>query len=322
MRLAAGKRRLGGSLSRPAGQIRRRTRAARHLVRAHAAAGERSLPRAAGAPEGRGRALRYRDFLDGGADPQGPQPFSDNWIYIHNPSVRVGRIQNFKSWSPEMVPDPAYCCYGLEYFCFEGDGVWDSSDADLIELAKKELGQVGLGTRRATWWTAAWCARQRRILYTTMPTPTMWRSSAKNSSAAIPGLHLVGRNGVRKYNNQDHAMMTAMLTVKNILMGREAFDVWRVNQDAEYHEAGSAAEESSVKAGCGSVPRAFPPEGRMQASQAVSRDRRLRIAAAIAAALLYLAIAIAHARTRAPYVDEAWFSMPAWNLAEHGSGTR
>ncbi len=70
--------------------------------------------------------------------------FDDNWIYIHDPSVKVGRMQNFKSWSPEMVPDPTMTCYGLEYFCFEGDGLWTSSDAELIELAKQRAAQIGL----------------------------------------------------------------------------------------------------------------------------------------------------------------------------------
>src|SRR5262249_14085709 len=83
--------------------------------------------------------LKYRDFLTVVLILKDRHAFEDNWIYIHDPSVKVGRIQNFKSWSPEMVPDPAMTCYGLEYFCFEGDGLWNSSDADLIERGKQEL---------------------------------------------------------------------------------------------------------------------------------------------------------------------------------------
>src|SRR5205807_977896 len=70
--------------------------------------------------------------------------FADNWIYVHDPGVKVGRVQNFKSWSPEMVPDPDLACYGLEYFCFEGDGLWSAPDAELIEQAKCELAKIGL----------------------------------------------------------------------------------------------------------------------------------------------------------------------------------
>ncbi|HMJ05472.1 MAG TPA: NAD(P)/FAD-dependent oxidoreductase, partial [Chthoniobacterales bacterium] len=88
--------------------------------------------------------LKYRDFLTVMLILKNRDAFEDNWIYIHDPSVQVGRIQNFRSWSPEMVPDPEKACYGLEYFCFEHDGLWDSTDAELIELAKKELMQIGL----------------------------------------------------------------------------------------------------------------------------------------------------------------------------------
>ena len=88
--------------------------------------------------------LKYRDFLTVMLILKDRQMFDDNWIYIHDPSVKVGRVQNFRSWSPEMVPEPDKVCYGLEYFCFEHDGLWDSSDNDLIELARRELVQIGL----------------------------------------------------------------------------------------------------------------------------------------------------------------------------------
>src|SRR5207253_6830396 len=89
-------------------------------------------------------ALKYRDFLTVVLILKDRQQFDDNWIYIHDPSVKVGRIQNFKSWSPEMVPDPDMACYGLEYFCFEGDGLWNASDADLIRQGTSELEKIGL----------------------------------------------------------------------------------------------------------------------------------------------------------------------------------
>jgi protoporphyrinogen oxidase len=106
------------------------------------------------------KALRYRDFLTVALVLRDVNSFSDNWIYVHDPKVMVGRIQNFKSWSPEMVPDPKLTCYGLEYFCFEGDKLWTSPDAELIALATAELAQVGLA--RAEDVVDAHVVRQRK----------------------------------------------------------------------------------------------------------------------------------------------------------------
>jgi protoporphyrinogen oxidase len=188
--------------------------------------------------------LRYRDFLTVGLVLKERDAFDDNWIYIHDPKVKVGRIQNYKSWSPEMVPDPKYCCYGLEYFCFEGDGLWAMADKDLIELAKRELQQIGLG--QASDVTDGCVIRQKKAypvyddLYATHV-----ETVRREIDARYPNLHLVGRNGMHKYNNQDHAMMTAMLTAKNIVAGTLEYDVWQVNQDAEYHESGEAGEQAA-----------------------------------------------------------------------------
>ncbi len=109
--------------------------------------------------------LKYRDFLTVMLILKERNKFADNWIYIHDPRVKVGRVQNFKSWSPEMVPDPDKACYGLEYFCFEGDGLWESRDEDLIALAKRELIQIGLA-RKATLSTGPSFARRKRIRFT------------------------------------------------------------------------------------------------------------------------------------------------------------
>jgi protoporphyrinogen oxidase len=188
-------------------------------------------------------ALRYRDFLTVTLILQDRNVFDDNWIYIHDPNVKVGRIQNFKSWSPEMIPDPKMACYGLEYFCFEGDGLWSSSDEELIALAKKELEQIGLAKAKDV--TDGCVVRQRKAY------PVYDDDYAKNVEIVrremekrFPTLYPVGRNGMHKYNNQDHAMMTAMLTAENIATGKRVFDVWEVNQDAEYHESGKAGAES------------------------------------------------------------------------------
>src|SRR5438128_9045293 len=198
-------------------------------------------------------ALRYRDFLTVMLVLKDAKRFDDNWIYIHDPGVKVGRIQNFKSWSPEMVPDPALCCYGLEYFCFEGDGLWSSSHADLLALAAGELERVGLATRSEV---LDGCVVRQPKAY-----PVYDASYAANVEVIrrelkdrFPTLHVTGRNGMHKYNNQDHSMMTALLTVENIVAGREIYDVWRVNEDAEYHEEGERASNASVS-GLRQVPQ-------------------------------------------------------------------
>jgi protoporphyrinogen oxidase len=122
--------------------------------------------------------LGYRDFLTVVLICKDEDAFTDNWIYIHDPSVKVGRIQNFKSWSPYMVPDPAMACYGLEYFCFEGDGLWTSSDEDLINLAKKEIQQIGL-QRAARLWMDMLFASQKLTRCMTIPTKKMWKRFAR-----------------------------------------------------------------------------------------------------------------------------------------------
>jgi protoporphyrinogen oxidase len=193
------------------------------------------------------RGLRYRDFLVVALVVRDRNLFDDNWIYIHDPGVKVGRIQNFKSWSPEMVPDRDLNCYGLEYFCFEGDGLWTSLDSELIRLAGAELVKLGLADPDDI--VDGSVVRQPKAY-------PVYDDAYQDHVAAIraeletnyPNLQLVGRNGMHKYNNQDHAMMTAMLAVKNIRCGRREFDLWRVNQDAEYHEEGEAGSEATVSA--------------------------------------------------------------------------
>ena len=190
------------------------------------------------------QSLRYRDFLTIGLILRDKDRFTDNWIYIHDSSVQVGRVQNYKSWSPEMVPDRAFCCYGLEYFCFEGDGLWTASDETLLAMAKKEIQQIGLGSAEDV---VDGCVIRQKKAYPVYDDAYLAHVSTIRQALAehCTNLHLVGRNGMHKYNNQDHAMMTAMLAAKNIAAGRELYDVWAVNQDGEYHEAGSAGEHSS-----------------------------------------------------------------------------
>jgi protoporphyrinogen oxidase len=187
------------------------------------------------------RALRYRDFITVALILRERGAFRDNWIYIHDPAVNVGRVQNFKSWSPAMVPDPKLCCYGLEYFCFEHDALWRADDGALAALAVSELEKVGLGRREDL--VDACVVRQRKA-YPVYDSEYASRIDVLRDELTerFPTFHPVGRNGMHKYNNQDHAMMTAMLTVKNIVAGERAYDVWKVNQDAEYQESGFAGE--------------------------------------------------------------------------------
>ena len=183
--------------------------------------------------------LKYRDFLTVALVVRGDGSFDDNWIYIQDPEVKVGRIQNFRAWSPEMVPDADTSCYGLEYFCWEGDELWCLGDEELVDLAGRELCSLGL-------------ARPEDILDgTVVRQPKAYpvydegyadriETVRESLDDRFPGLHQVGRNAMHRYNNQDHSMMTALLTVENILAGRVLYDPWRVNQDAEYLEDGEA----------------------------------------------------------------------------------
>lgn len=181
--------------------------------------------------------LNYRDFLIVGLIVKDRGRFDDNWIYVHEPEVKVGRIQNFKSWSPDMVPDASLNCYGMEYFCFEGDGLWSSTDPQLIALATKELASLGL--------TEAGDVKDGVVIRQPKAYPVYDDVYAEAVAvirdalvAHCPGLFVTGRAGMHKYNNQDHAMMTAMLTVQNMLE-KTNYDVWNVNQDAEYIEEGT-----------------------------------------------------------------------------------
>lgn len=177
-------------------------------------------------------ALNYRDFLTVALVINKQELFPDNWIYIHDSDVKVGRIQNFKNWSPSMVPDPNKTCLGLEYFCFEGDGLWTTSDADLIELGRKELGILGLANPADVEDGSV--VRMPKAYPVYDGTYAEALRVVREFLNELPNMQLVGRNGMHKYNNQDHSMLTAMLAVKNILGAN--YDLWQVNAEQEYHE--------------------------------------------------------------------------------------
>lgn len=186
--------------------------------------------------------LGYRDFLTVSLIINKADLFQDNWIYIHDSSVKVGRIQNFKNWSPSMVPDPNKTCIGLEYFCFEGDGLWTMNDEDLIALGVKEVGMLGLIDPKDFEDGSVVRMPKAYPVYDEVYVDAV--NTIREFLVTVPNLYLVGRNGMHRYNNQDHSMLTAMLSVKNILGAN--YDVWGVNVDNEYHEEIQEQEEKDL----------------------------------------------------------------------------
>jgi protoporphyrinogen oxidase len=183
--------------------------------------------------------LRYRDFMTIALVVDGEDLFPDNWIYIHDPGVEVGRIQNFRSWSPWMVPDPTTASVGLEYFCFKGDAMWEMDDDKLVELAKRELGQLNLGDPAKV--------KRGTVVRVPMAYPMYDRDYAAHVQtirewlSGIDNLQQVGRNGLHRYNNSDHSMLTAMRAVDNLLLGTD-HDLWAVNAESVYHETDEAVD--------------------------------------------------------------------------------
>ncbi len=190
--------------------------------------------------------LRFRDFLTIALVVPVEYGFPDNWIYIHAPEVQVGRIQNFGQWSPYMVKD-GRTCLGLEYFVFEGEGLWSKPDDELIALGTHELSVLGLVDPSKV--ESGYVVRMPKAY------PVYDEDYKANVAvlrkwleANVPNVHPVGRNGMHKYNNQDHSMLTAMLTVENIL-GRGPHDIWSVNVEEEYHEEGTGTTGSTQGTG-------------------------------------------------------------------------
>ncbi|HVS68369.1 MAG TPA: NAD(P)/FAD-dependent oxidoreductase [Mycobacteriales bacterium] len=180
------------------------------------------------------RRLRHRDFLTVALVVPQSASFPDNWIYIHAPDVKVGRVQNFGSWSPYLVKE-GRACLGLEYFVTEGEGLWQMSDDELAELAAAELAHLGLVEVGEV--EAAYVVRIPKAY----PVYDEGYAEAVDVirrwiEANLPNVYPVGRNGMHKYNNQDHSMVTAMLAVENLLHGT-GHDVWAVNVEADYHES-------------------------------------------------------------------------------------
>jgi protoporphyrinogen oxidase len=185
--------------------------------------------------------LRYRDFLSVVLIVDRPETFPDTWIYVHEPQVKVGRIQNFKNWSPDLVPDSSRSSLGLEYFCFEGDDLWTMPDADLLRLGRREIDAIGLVSANEV---VDGCVVRMPKAYPVYDDEYLEHLAViRRWLSNIANLELAGRNGMHKYNNQDHSMMTALLAARNIL-GQGWYDTWKVNTDAEYHEEGAQSEHA------------------------------------------------------------------------------
>jgi protoporphyrinogen oxidase len=186
--------------------------------------------------------LHYRDYLTVALVVPESRSFPDNWIYIHAPEVEVGRIQNYGSWSPYLVKD-GHTCLGLEYFVFEGDWLWEMADDGLIALATKELAQLGL-VEPGDVENGYVVRVPKAYPYYDFTYQANVQTIRKYLEAEAPNIHPIGRNGMHKYNNQDHSMYTAMLTVEN--MYGASHDIWAVNVEEEYLEAGSTGRAAPV----------------------------------------------------------------------------
>lgn len=176
--------------------------------------------------------LKHRDFITVAVVINRNEIFPDNWIYIHDARVRVGRIQNFKNWSPFMVPDGNNTCLGLEYFCSEGDDLWEMSNEQLLELAKRELAILGMAEGSDIEDAKVVKVRKAYPVYDATYADAL--CTIRSYIQQIGNLQVIGRNGMHKYNNQDHSMLTGMLAAANI-QGRK-YDLWNVNVEKAYHE--------------------------------------------------------------------------------------
>jgi hypothetical protein len=256
--------------------------------------------------------LRYRDFLTVCLIVNRPHVFPDNWIYIHDPEVRVGRIQNFKNWSPDMVPDPGKSSLGLEYFCTEGDALWRTADADLIALGTREIERVGLA---AAADVEDGCVVRMAKAY------PIYDSDYRDALATIrefvdglENLQTIGRNGLHRYNNQDHAMVTGMRAARNVVL-EERHDLWAVNVDQEYHEELRADVEAEGVAGVveSSLTRVF------NKLDAVALGAAVGCVTGLGLGLATLVLALTGARDLALYLGLLREYFPGYRITVPGS---
>jgi protoporphyrinogen oxidase len=194
---------------------------------------ERLEPPAPEAVRAAAARLTYRAFVTVCLVVHRAELFPDNWIYVHDPGVRVGRIQNFKNWSQDMVPDPRTTSLGLEYFCNDGDDLWRLSDAELVALATREVEAIGLA--RASEVRDGCVQRVPKAYPVYDSTYREYLDIVRCYVESLENLQTIGRSGLHRYNNQDHAMLTGMAAVRN-LVHRRREDIWSINTDGMYHE--------------------------------------------------------------------------------------
>jgi protoporphyrinogen oxidase len=190
------------------------------------------------------RSLGYRDFLTVALVVNRRDVFPDTWIYIHDPRVKIGRIQNFKNWSPDMVPDAAQTCLGLEYFCTAGDAVWSMADEDLVKFATEELQSIGLVDSAEVIDGTVVRAPKAYPIYDDGYAPAV--KEIREYLERFGNLQTIGRNGTHTYNNQDHSMVMGMLAARNVLGDRH--DIWTLNPEDEYLEEVREADKQSPSA--------------------------------------------------------------------------
>lgn len=176
--------------------------------------------------------LKYRDFISVNLALNKEFLFPDNWIYVHSPEVNLGRIQNFKQWSPAMVPEAGCSSLGLEYFCNEGDDLWNSPDEDLIAMAVDEISRINLIEGDIVKW--GWVVRVQKAYPVYDDDYQQAMPAIKQFLNGLDNLQTIGRNGLHRYNNMDHSILTGLMAARNI-RGAE-HDLWSVNTDDEYHE--------------------------------------------------------------------------------------
>jgi protoporphyrinogen oxidase/predicted dehydrogenase len=182
--------------------------------------------------------LRYRDLVLVALMTTEAEPFPDNWIYLHDPETRAGRVQNYGAWSADMVR-PETTCLGVEYFCFRGDEIWEMSDEQAVELAKQELARIGLLDPAKVVDGVKVLVPKAYPVYDSKYEDAV--STVRAYLDEFENLETCGRNGLHRYNNQDHSMWTAILATLNVLDGA-GHDVWSVNTEADYLEEGELVE--------------------------------------------------------------------------------
>ncbi|MGG6240696.1 NAD(P)/FAD-dependent oxidoreductase [Nodosilinea sp. AN01ver1] len=202
------------------------------------------------------RGLKYRDFLIVSLIIDRPDLFPDNWLYIHSPEFRVGRIQNFKNWSPAMVPDASKTCLGMEYFCSEGDELWEMPDSALMKLAAQEITRLNLGVQRQDIEDGC-VIRQHKAYPVYDGDYRRHLQVLQDYIETFENLQTVGRNGMHRYNNQDHSMLTALLAAKNI--AGENHSLWDVNVERSYHENFTDEEWTKLRQTSTGPAPAAPP---------------------------------------------------------------